>query len=99
MSLQVAVGNGPAKELLEHPVGGNSGECLAEMGVFGAGKLTISFIIGALKEIKQAATFVVEDTTHVTEFRPPPSEPLKSLKQGETWSDTGTFDAGKESID
>lgn len=82
-------------ELLEHPMGGNSGELTVDMGVFKADTITVSFIIGALTEVKKAATFVVENTTHVTDFKPTALEPLKSLKQGETWSDKAKYTVGK----
>jgi len=97
LSLQVRVPpDGAARELLDHPMGGNSGEITAAMGVFKPGDIGISFIIGALSDIKQAATFVVEDTTRATSFKPAESEPLKSLKQGEQWSDKGKFTVGSK---
>jgi hypothetical protein len=82
-------------ELLEHPMGGNTGELTVDMGVFKADTITISFIMGALTEVKKAATFVVEDTTHVSDFKPTALEPLKSLKQGENWSDKAKYPVGK----
>ena len=95
MSLQVAAGAGPFIELLVHPVAANTGELVQDMGVFAAGKLTISFIINALMDVKQAATFVVEDMTNVTDFKPETGQPLKALKQGESWSDEGPYTVGQ----
>jgi hypothetical protein len=67
------------------------------MGVFKPGVIGISFIIGALSEIKQATTFIVEDTTHATSFKPGENDPLKSLKQGDQWSEKGAFTVGAKS--
>jgi hypothetical protein len=98
MSLLARIGAGGLEtELLTHPLGGNSGELTADMGVYAAGDITIRFVIGALTDIKQAATFVLEDTTRVTPFKPAATDPLKSLKQGETWTDNGKFTVGKAS--
>jgi hypothetical protein len=98
MSLQVkAAPDNVFREVLEHPLGDNSGELVAELGVYGPGEVKIGFIIGALTGIKQAATFVVEDTTDVTDFKPETGQPLKSLRQGESWSDTGKYQVGRAS--
>ncbi len=98
LSLQTRVPpDGPAHEVLNHPQGGNSGELSADMGVFKPGAIGISFIIGALSDIKQAATFVVEDTTHATSFKPGENDPLKSLKQGDQWLEKATFTVGAKS--
>lgn len=95
MSLQVkAAPDNLWRELLDHPLGGNSGELVADMGVYGPGEIKIGFIVNALTDVKQAATFVVEDTTHVTDFKPAAGQPLKSLKQGDTWSENDKYHVG-----
>jgi hypothetical protein len=96
MSLQVRKG-GLWTELLDHPVGNNSGEIVFEMGIFPPGKLSIRFLIGALMEIPKAATFIVEDDQQVSAFKPAAGQPPKALKQGEQWADKGDYAVGETS--
>lgn len=81
-------------ELLDHPLGDNSGEIVVEMGMYSAGPVTIRFTIGALTAIPRAATFVVEDEQKVSRFKPPAHEDPKTLTQGEQWSDNGKYTIG-----
>ena len=94
ISLEVKGADGLFHQLLDHPLADNDGEIVHDMGLFSPGSLTIRFRIGSLGTIPKVATVLIENEQKVTPFKPGPNQPPKSLKQGETWKETGPFTVG-----
>lgn len=84
------------KNVLEdgRPVADNDGDLLLDLGRYSKGEIGVRFVIRAMVKVPKAVTYLAEDETRVSAFRPEAGADPKTIEPGVPWEETGLYTVG-----